>query len=262
MNPNQIDPRDVRLDAPDTVRATRADGEATTLAPEAVRRALDAQARASSGDAGAAVPPVDTTFRPAADHIKILADRGSVGRRVLRGVAGFVFTVCFGVAVVAFQSSSYGVIAKQTIAKWAPQFVPASWMTPDDAAASAEPNASTDQAATASAPAQQTASAQPPADAAQPAYATLSPDVTQLLQSMAHDLATVQQGIEQLKASQDQSVRDNAKAVEQLRASQEQLAHLIARATAEQNRAARLAALPRPPTPAGPNSAFAARRPV
>jgi hypothetical protein len=36
-----------------------------------------------------------------------------------------------------------------------------------------------------------------------PTAAALSPELTQLLQSMARDLATLGQGIEQLRASQD-----------------------------------------------------------
>ena len=37
------------------------------------------------------------------------------------------------------------------------------------------------------------------------------PELTQLLQNMARDIATVEQGIEQLKASQERMVADNAK---------------------------------------------------
>jgi hypothetical protein len=48
-----------------------------------------------------------------------------------------------------------------------------------------------------------------------PPAAALSPELTQLLQSMAHDLATLGQGIEQLKASQEQMARVIAKASEQ-----------------------------------------------
>jgi hypothetical protein len=261
LNPNQGEPRDVRLEPPDVVRAPRAAGEAPNLAPDAVRHALDSQARA--GSEGAAVPPVDTTFRPAVDNVRIPAARGTLGRRVLRGVAGFVFTVCVGVGVVAFQESPYGDMAKQMAAKWVPQLVPASWLPPDSPGASAEANASTDQAtATNPAPAQPATPAQTTADAVAPAAAGLSPELTQLLQSMAHDLATVEQGIEQLKASQDQLARDNAKAVEQLKASQDQMARLIAKATTEQARA-RMAALPPRQPAAAPNpTAFPVRRPV
>src|SRR5439155_22979815 len=48
-----------------------------------------------------------------------------------------------------------------------------------------------------------------------PTAAILSPELTQLLQSMARDLATVAQAIEQLKASQEQMARVIAKASEQ-----------------------------------------------
>lgn len=263
LNPNQIDPRDVRLDAPDVVRAARGAEEVPNLAPDGTRYAADAQSRAPShGSAGAAVPPVDTTFRPAVNNVRVQGNRGATGRRVLRGVAGFLFTLCVGVTVVVVQSS-YGDMAKQTIAKWAPQFVPTSWIGLENPGLP-ETNSSSDQAAaanTASPPnpasPQSAQPAQSAADGVAPAAAGLSPDLTQLLQSMAHDLATVGQGIEQLKASQDQLARDNAKAIEQLKASQEQMARLIAKATTEQNRA-RVAALPPRPTSAIPPF----RRPV
>ena len=61
-----------------------------------------------------------------------------------------------------------------------------------------------------------------------PTAAALSPELTELRQWMARDLATVGQGIEQLRASQEQMARDNADVAEQLKASQEQLARLIA----------------------------------
>ena len=44
-----------------------------------------------------------------------------------------------------------------------------------------------------------------------------------MLQTMARDLANVQQGIEQLKTSQEQTASGNAKALEQLKTSQEQI---------------------------------------
>jgi septal ring factor EnvC (AmiA/AmiB activator) len=81
-----------------------------------------------------------------------------------------------------------------------------------------------------------------------------------MLQTMARDLATVEQGLEQLKASQEQITqqiaRDNAKVAEQLKASQEQMARVIARAS-EQN--------PRPktsPPPPRPIAAAPARKRV
>ena len=57
-----------------------------------------------------------------------------------------------------------------------------------------------------------------------------------MLQTMARDLANVEQGIEQLKTSQQQMASDNAKAIEQLKTSQEQMARDNAKA-AEQLKA-------------------------
>jgi Skp family chaperone for outer membrane proteins len=58
--------------------------------------------------------------------------------------------------------------------------------------------------------------------------AALSPELTQLHQSIARDFAAVGQAIEQLKASQEQMARDNANVAAQLKASQEQTVRLIA----------------------------------
>jgi hypothetical protein len=70
----------------------------------------------------------------------------------------------------------------------------------------------------------------PLAQTASPA-AALSPELTQLHQSIARDFAAVGQAIEQLKASQEQMARDNANAAEQFKASQEQMARVIAKAS-------------------------------
>jgi uncharacterized membrane protein (DUF106 family) len=88
-----------------------------------------------------------------------------------------------------------------------------------------------------------------------PTAAALSPDLTQLLQSMARDIATLEEGMEELKASQKQIARDNANAVEQLKASQEQMARVIAKAS-EQNLRPKISAPP--PRPA----ATPTRKPV
>ena len=44
-----------------------------------------------------------------------------------------------------------------------------------------------------------------------PRLRLMSPELTQLLQAMARDIATVQQGVEQLKASQERMAADNAR---------------------------------------------------
>jgi hypothetical protein len=129
---------------------------------------------------------------------------------------------CIGVAAIAWQSS-YGDAA--IIARWAPQRV-----------------------VTSSPPLENPGLAQTaPEDVA--LTAALSPELTQLLQSMARDLATLGQGIEQLKASQEQMARDNANAAEQLKASQEQMARVIAKAS-EQSLRPKISAPPPRPTAA------------
>jgi hypothetical protein len=96
-----------------------------------------------------------------------------------------------------------------------------------------------------------------------PTAAALPPELTLLLQSMARDLASVQQEIEQLKASQVELARESAKTAEQLKANQEQMARVIANASEQSQRprtsAATSAALSaNPPRPV----ATPARKPV
>jgi hypothetical protein len=76
-----------------------------------------------------------------------------------------------------------------------------------------------------------------------PSAAALSPELTQLHQSIARDFAAVGQAIEQLKASQEQMARDNANLAEQLKASQEQTVRVIAQVS-EQKPRPRISALP------------------
>jgi hypothetical protein len=166
---------------------------------------------------------------------------GGAGRAV-RGFTGLVLTACICVAAYVWQSPSYGVAARQIIARWGPQLVPTSSLTLESLPA--PPSPPTVQAAAA-----KTAPPQP-APLAQPEIVVPtapSPELTQLLQSMAHDIATVAQGIEQLKASQEQMATDNAKAAEQLKASQEQMTRVIAKAS-EQNLRPRTSAPPLRPT--------------
>jgi hypothetical protein len=184
-------------------------------------------------------------------------NRPSLGGRAVRGLTGLTLTACVCVAAFVWQSPSYGDAARQIIARWAPQLVPISSLTLKSLPA--PPSPPTVQAAAA-----KTAPPQP-APLAQPEIvaptAALSPELTQLLQSMARDIGTAGQGIEQLKtiqqqtardnanaveqlkASQEQMARDNANAVEQLKASQEQMARVIARAS-EQNLRPKISAPP------------------
>ncbi len=138
------------------------------------------------------------------------------------------------------------------VAQWAPQLMSTSSLPIEKPGLPAQPSPSTVQvaAATPGLP-QPTASAQTAPQEVAPTAAPISPELTQLLQTMARDLANVQQGIEQLKTSHEELARENGRTAEQLKASQEQMARAIANAS-EQN--------PRPRTSVAPLPA--ARKPV
>ena len=67
-----------------------------------------------------------------------------------------------------------------------------------------------------------------PQDAA-PAAPAAPPDQTQLLQTIARDLANLERNIEQLKANQQQIASDNSKAIGELKASQEEMKRALAK---------------------------------
>ena len=159
--------------------------------------------------------------------------RPSRGRPALRGFIALLLTA--GICIAAFASQSYGETARLMIARWAPQ---SAAETPKLAAQPGEPAV---QLAAADATISQlpTPTQTAPQDAA---AAPIPPEAEQLLQTMARDLANVQQEIEQLKAGQEALTRENAGIAEQLKASQEQMARVIASAS-EQNK-------PRPRTAA------------
>jgi len=181
----------------------------------------------------------------------VLGRLPSRGRPMLRGLIGLLLAACIFAAAFVSQST-YGDAAKPIIARWAPQLIltSSSWELP------AQPSRSAVEVAAAEPAAPQPTPSAPgtPQDVVPPA-APVPPELAQLLETMARDLANVEQGIERLKASQEQMAVDNAKAVEQLKASQEQMARLIAKSS-EQNL--------RPKTPAPPPrpTAPAARKPV
>ena len=56
-----------------------------------------------------------------------------------------------------------------------------------------------------------------------------APDQTQLLQTIARDLANLERTIEQLKANQQQMANDNSKAIGELKASQEEMKRALAK---------------------------------
>lgn len=153
--------------------------------------------------------------------------RTSHGRSLLRGLAGLVLAAGIGVAAFAAQTP-YGEPARLMIAQWAPQLFSTSLAqsgTPATAAQSISP--SVQLAAAEATPSQPVPPSQTPEQNVAPA--PLPPELTLLLQTMAHDIAVVQQGIEQLKASQERMIADNARTLEQLKASQDQLTRVAAK---------------------------------
>jgi hypothetical protein len=235
------DPHDFVVVAPEAARVAPSDDELSNLLHKAARyRSYPQNLAVADLPAGPTVPPVDTTFRPAAiDDIWPSSDRPpshrrSTGRGVLRAVTALLLTALIGGAAVAWRS--YGDGAEKKIAKWTTQFVMAVSQpteTPVAAAQAAPPAVQADAANAASpqpapAPLEQTppegaapTEQIPPAGAA-PTAAALSPESEQLLQSMARDLASVGQEVAQLKAS-----------IEQLKDSQQQMSRDVAKASSE-----------------------------
>jgi hypothetical protein len=173
------------------------------------------------------------------------------GRQALRGFIGLLLAVCIFAGAFVSQSS-YGEAARSVVAQWAPQFLLTSspWMEKSQVPAPPEPSGVQLAAATPLLP-QPTPSAQTaPQDAAPPAGPT-SAELAQLLQTMARDLANLEQGIEQLKAGQEQAARENAKVTEELKAGREQMTRLIAR---EQSKAPEQNLRPRPGPPPRPTA--------
>jgi len=172
--------------------------------------------------------------------------RPSHGRPVLRGLVGLLLTA--GICTAAFVWHSYGEAVRPMIAQWAPQLAAASSLPLETPKLAADtPRVVQVDAAISQLP----SSAQ---TAAQDAGSPIPPETTQLLQSMAHDLANMRQEIEQLKAGQEALTRETAGNAQQLKETQEQTARAIA-AVSEQNlRRASVA----PPLPA----ANPARKPV
>jgi hypothetical protein len=164
----------------------------------------------------------------------------------LRGLIGLLLAACIFFAAFVSQSS-YGDAAKLIIAEWAPQILSTSLKPLEKPGLPAQPSPATVQSAAAvSPPPQPISSAEAAPQDAVPTAAPVSPELAQMLQTLARDLAHVEQGIEQLKASQEQMASDHAKAAEQLKASQEQMTRFLARAS-EQNPQPKVSApLPRP----------------
>jgi len=120
---------------------------------------------------------------------------------------------CIVAAALALQSF-YGGGAKPVVAEWVPQRVSIPSLPPDDRPVIAQPASSTVYVAAAEATPPQAPPSGPAAtrDVAPTANPAL-PDLTQLLQTIARDLANVERDIEQLKANQQQMTRESSKAI-------------------------------------------------
>jgi hypothetical protein len=222
LKPKQTDdPHDIVVVAPDVVQVAPADEELSNLLHDAARHLSDAQTRTGSDvPAGAAVPPVDTTFRPSAvNDVLVPGHLWSMGRGAIRAFTALLLAACIGVAAFAWRS--WGDAAEKKIAQWATQLVLTASLPPEKPGLSAQPAAPAVQAdAATAAPPQPAPPAQTAAEGVAPSAAAVSAESAQLLQSMARDLASVGQEIGQLKAS-----------IEQLKASQQQLSREIAKAS-------------------------------
>ena len=262
LPPKQTDPY---ADPHDDVLVARIDEELSSLAPDAVRYPSDPQTHiASDFYAGAAVPPVDTTFRPTVDTVR--GRRSSMGRRAGRAVTAFLLAGCIGAAAIA--SQSYGNVAKQMVGRWVPKFILTASPPLENTGLPEQPGTPAVQAnAAQTTPPQPAPPAQTATDGVAPTAAAPSSEQAQLLQSMARDLASARQEIDQLKASQEQMSRDIARVSEakssEAKASQAKAYEAKASETkpsetraSEQNLRPRISALP--PRPA----AAPVRRPM
>jgi len=174
--------------------------------------------------------------------------QGLFDRPAVRGLTGLLLAACIGVAAIA-SHSSYGDAAKEIIARWTPQRIATSSPPLETLGLAVQPSPPAVQPAAAkTAPSQPALLAQSAPEDVAPTAAVLPPELKQLLQSMARDLATLGQGIEQLKAGQEQMARDNANTAEQLRASREQMARIIASEAKAQSPRPSISAPPPRPT--------------
>jgi len=167
------------------------------------------------------------------------------GKPARRALVGLVLAACIVVAALVLQSS-YGAGAKLVVARWAPQLV--STPPSENPPIPAQPPSSTVQAAAAEVtPPQATPLPQTAPNDAAPTTTAALPDHTELLQTMARDLANLKRNIEELQANQQQMVRDNSKVIEELKASQEAMKRELAKVS-EQN-PPKTSSTPAQPTP-------------
>lgn len=266
-NPMQVDPKDIPTLAPDVV-VSRADfdaskpeaaGKAIPPAPKVVASPPKVTASASApkvtasasapkvaatAAAGAAVPPVDSTFRAASASNGKGSRARTFGRRLMRVVIGMILTAGLAGAAVVWESQ--GEVVRPFVERWAPPFVLTLLSRSGGPAVDPQPApaAVADSAATAAPSPEASPGA---ADNVASTAAGPAPDQAQLLQSMARDLADLRQQMEQMKAG-----------IADLKAGQDQMARDVTKASEATNLRPRIS--PLSPPPAQP-IALPARRP-
>jgi predicted FMN-binding regulatory protein PaiB len=232
-----------------TPTSTQANDVLAARADERLAHAYEQIARADEQLARLTEQLTKMEQEPARQPAAIRARRPSRGRTALRGLIGLV-AAAFIIGGAFVSQSSYGEAIKPAIARWAGPYVGSvSWLAQSAPELPAQPAPSAVRLAAAEPASSQGApsAGSGPQDSASPAGAAASPELTQLVQAIARDLTTVQQGIEELKASQERLASDNARAVEQFKASQEEMTRLVAKVS-EQEQRAKLP--PPPPRPA------------
>ncbi|WGD54789.1 hypothetical protein QA641_13255 [Bradyrhizobium sp. CB1650] len=156
------------------------------------------------------------------------------GRPALRGLVGLALAAGIGTAALISQSS-YGDAARQMIAGWAPLRAATPSQAQAEPVPDAQPSPTAQLAGAPSASPQSAPAAQDIPEAVTPAGTALPPELTELIQKMASDLANLQEGIDQLKtsqaqlkANQEQLSLDSVRLADELKAGQEQIARLVA----------------------------------
>jgi hypothetical protein len=265
LNPKPADdPHDFVVVPADHVRVAPAEDEISDLLRAAARHQAGSQTGPKPDAAdGAAVPPVDTTFRATDVNSDVLKSRRSIGRRVMRAFAAVLLAACIGAAAMAWQASGYAF--KKMALKWLPKVAVTTWLPLESLGLSSDPGSSAAEPAAAEAespqPASPAQSAMESTDAKTAAGPGQPADSPQSIQSMARDLASVNQEVDALKAS-----------IAELKANQQQMARDLAKA-GELNARAKLSSTqprpavtaarkPPPPYAPSPTAAAPAYRPA
>ncbi|MGA7995811.1 MAG: hypothetical protein WCA28_12995, partial [Bradyrhizobium sp.] len=215
------DPHDALVVAPGVAVMVPTDEELSKLA-RSLRHPPYPQAPAESDlPPAATIPPVDTTFRPAAvGDVRMPGQPPTTGGKAARALAAaLVVAACTGGASIVWQS--YGDAAEAMITRWAPQRVLALLPLEKPAQAAQQPAAPAVEPTAGNAePVPAETAAENTAQGVAPAAAAPAADAPQSQGSMANELASARQEIEQLKAT-----------IEDLKASQQQMSRDMAKAS-------------------------------